>query len=136
MNIFLVEDSAVIRDRLHTLIGGVANATLAAEADNQDDAVDGILAALPDLVILDLHLASGSGMEVLRQIKTRQPAIQVIVLTNYGYPQYRKRCIGLGADYFLDKSRDIGTLEVLLADLASNTYSCNNTRKIGAAREQ
>ncbi|HUX64767.1 response regulator transcription factor [Sulfuricella sp.] len=119
MMIFLVEDSPDIRDRLRILISEVAGADVVAEADNQEDAVRGIFETQPDVVIMDLHLASGTGMEVLRQVKTKQPAIQVVMLTNHAYPQYRKRCIELGADYFLDKSRDIGLLGDLLADLAN-----------------
>lgn len=119
MKIFLVEDSPDIRERLHTLISEVAGAEMEAEADNQEDALHGISEVRPDVVILDLHLASGSGMEVLHQVKAKQSAPRVIVLTNFGYPQYRKRCMGLGADYFLDKSRDIGTLGSLLADLVN-----------------
>jgi len=46
----------------------------------------------------------------------------VIVLTNDVYPQYRKKCMDAGADYFLDKSRDIAELGNLLLRLADGTW--------------
>ncbi len=118
MKVFLVEDSPDIRERLHALILAIPRVDLVAEADNQEDAVRGIFGSQPDVVILDMRLASGTGLEVLRQVKAKQAVTKLIVLTNFGYPQYRKRCMELGADYFLDKTTEIGALGGLLADLA------------------
>lgn len=119
MKVFLVEDSPVIRERLRGMVASIPETELVAEADNEDDAVRGICAIRPDVVILDLTLARGSGMEVLRQIRGQPLASLVIVLTNYGYPQYQKKCMELGANYFMDKSRDIEILSELLAGLAA-----------------
>lgn len=119
MKVFLVEDSLVIRERLRCMVASIPGSELVAEADNEADAVRGIRAIRPDVVILDLTLASGSGMEVLRQVRERPRASIVIVLTNYGYTQYQKKCMALGADYFMDKSRDIEVLSELLASLAT-----------------
>lgn len=119
MEALIVEDSPEICERLHNMIDGIPCLKLVGNVDNEADAVRDICAIQPDLVILDLTLASGSGMEVLRQIKFQAFAGIVIVLTNYAYPQYRKKCMGLGADYFLDKSREIERLNELLVSLAN-----------------
>lgn len=119
MEALLVEDSPEIRERLRNMIDGIPCLKLVGNVDNEADAVRDIGAAQPDLVILDLTLASGNGMEVLRQIKLQGFAGMVIVLTNYAYPQYRKKCMGLGADYFLDKSQEIEILNELLVSLAN-----------------
>ncbi len=116
MKIFLVEDSLDIRERLRVLIRDIANTEIIGEADNQEEALQGICQLLPDVVILDLHLAGGNGMSALQQIKQKRPGTLVIVLTNHGYPQYRKRCLELGADYFLDKTSGIkAMLGILIA---------------------
>lgn len=122
MKALIVEDSPVIRDRLHNMIDGIQDIELVGDADNEADAVRCIYKTRPDLLILDLTLASGSGMEVLRQIKLQAFPGTVIVLTNYAYPQYRKKCMALGADYFLDKSRDIEMLSELLVRLAHSHH--------------
>lgn len=118
MKTFIVEDSLMIRERLRSMMASIPNIELVGETDNEIDAVQEIGRVCPDVVILDLVLANGSGMEVLRRIKGQPPASKVIVLTNHGYPQYQKKCMELGADYFMDKSREIETLSDLLVSLA------------------
>lgn len=101
------------------MINGIPGIKLIGNVDNEADAVRNIGAAQPDLVILDLTLAIGNGMEVLRQVKLQGFSGMVIVLTNYAYPQYRNKCMGLGADYFLDKSQEIEKLNELLISLGN-----------------
>jgi DNA-binding NarL/FixJ family response regulator len=121
MKVFLVEDSPAIRERLHDVVSLVEGTQLMAEAATEHDAVQGILALRPDVVILDLTLATGSGIEVLRKIKAALPTLKVIVLTNKTEPQYRKKCMALGADRFLDKSRDFGSLHAHLSALRTGS---------------
>lgn len=128
MKVFLVEDSQVVRERLRDMIAGIAGIELVAEVDNEDEAMQGICAVLPDVVILDLTLVGGSGMEVLRRIRLQPLSMLVIVLTNYSQPQYRKKCLNLGADYFLDKTKDISVLEELLNQLSWNLRMTEGTK--------
>lgn len=123
MKALIVEDSPEICERLHNMIDGIPGIELVGDADNENDAVRDICAIQPDLVILDLTLASGSGMEVLRRIKLQAFHCVTIVLTNYAYPQYRKKCMELGADYFLDKSWDIEMLSELLVWLPNSQHT-------------
>lgn len=122
MRVFVVEDSAAIRERLRGLLASIPNVELVGEVDNEAEAVRSICTLLPDVVILDFSLASGNGLGVLRRIRMQPLSIRVIVLTNEVYPQYRKKCMDAGADYFLDKSRDIEALGNLLARLADGAY--------------
>lgn len=117
MKIFLVEDSPEILRHLHTLIDEVGGMSVVGQADGEENALEGIFGALPNLIILDLSLASGNGIAVLRQVKARHPEIRVIVLTNNCHPQYRKRCRLLGAEHFLDKTRDFEKLAGLLVGM-------------------
>lgn len=120
MKTFIVEDSPEIYERLRNMIDGITGIELVGNADKEADAIRDICSLQPDLVILDLTLACGSGIEVLRQIKLQAFSGKVIVLTNYAYPQYEKKCMKFGADHFLDKSRDIGMLCELLASMADS----------------
>jgi len=122
MRVFVVEDSAVIRVRLREMLGNIPGIELAGEVDNEADAMQIIRTLQPDVVILDFTLTSGSGLGVLRRIRMQPLPIRVIVLTNDVYPQYRKKCMDAGADYFLDKSRDIAELGNLLLRLADGTW--------------
>ena len=74
-------------------------------------------------------------MEVLRRIRLQPLSTRVIVLTNYSQPQYQKKCLELGADYFLDKTKDISVLEELLTQLAG-TFKNDRGNKIVSAKNR
>ncbi|HEY0845479.1 MAG TPA: response regulator transcription factor [Noviherbaspirillum sp.] len=118
MKVFLVEDSAAIRDHVRATVSEVAGAEVVAEAETESAAIEGICRTRPDAVILDLTLPRGSGIEVLRCTKQLLPDVRFIILTNKADLQYRKKCMALGADYFLDKSREFGSLGRHLRDLS------------------
>ena len=73
------------------------------EAGDGEEAIKGILELHPDVVILDIRMPGGSRIDVPQAIKREDQVPTVIMLTNYPYPQYRKKCMDLGADYFFDK---------------------------------
>ena len=107
MKIFLVDDSAVIRQRLTRLIAEIKEVTVIGESANAQEAIVAILKQKPDVVLLDIHLLDdGSGIQVLQTIKQSKPAPKVIMLTNYPYPQYRQKCLEAGADFFFVKSTE------------------------------
>lgn len=118
-NVFIVEDSESIRQRLAGLIGDIEGVTVVGQADTADEALEGILRTQPDSVVLDLHLHAGSGLDVLRRAHPRTPETVFIVLTNYPNPQYRRICMEAGAAYFFDKSSDIAKVRDVIAGLGA-----------------
>jgi DNA-binding NarL/FixJ family response regulator len=71
------------------------------------------------MVVLDLVLRSGSGLEVLQQIKQRASACRVLVFTVHDAPQFRDRCLDAGADGFFSKLRQHLELISLLRELGA-----------------
>lgn len=115
MNVFIVEDDAIMRDRLEQMMLNIPTIEVIGYAETIQRAIKRIHALLPDVVVLDLSLKDGSGIEVLEDIKEHHPAIKVIVLTNYADDYYLIRCMRAGADYFFDKYfQFVGVSEVLL----------------------
>jgi DNA-binding NarL/FixJ family response regulator len=114
MKILLVEDSRVLRERLRSLIAELPHAVVVGEADNERDALHCLSTYRPDTLVLDLKLKSGSGLSVLEHVKASYPQTTVLVLTNCGQPEYRGKCMDLGADYFFDKSRDFDAFSLCL----------------------
>ena len=104
--VFLVEDSAPLRARLAAMLSTVDNVCVVGEAATAAAAIAGILKTRPTFVMLDIHLAGGSGLAVLREIHKADAAIVFIVLTSEPAPQYRKAYMQAGASHFLDKARD------------------------------
>ena len=111
--VFIVDDSAIVRERLIELLADLPNVQIAGQAGLAVDAIAGIRAQSPDLVVLDISMPGGSGIGVLETIKKQPKAPVTIMLTNFVQPQYRQRCMQLGADYFLDKSSFERVLEIV-----------------------
>jgi DNA-binding NarL/FixJ family response regulator len=112
-SVFIVEDSPIVRERLAALMGEIEGVSVAGQADNPQDAVDGILRTQPNWVLLDIQLVGGTGIEVLRRVRTRVPGTRFIVLTQMDSPQYRQICMQAGADHFFDKTQTNAVRDVI-----------------------
>jgi DNA-binding NtrC family response regulator len=64
----------------------------------------------PEVMIIDLKMPGIDGMEILKQVKTTHPQIEVIVLTGHGSEADRQRCIQMGAFAYMQKPVDIDEL--------------------------
>jgi len=118
LNVLLVEDSRVLADRLIELIDQNSAVNLVGKVDTERDAIALLRCTAVDVVILDLRLKQGNGFGVLKSLPGKTPRPQVIVLTNYDLPEYRRMATQLGADFFLDKSREYHRLPEILEQLA------------------
>ena len=118
MKVFIVDDSRVVVERLAGLLEEVPGARLVGQAGDVPGAVVGIQKVRPDALILDLHMPGGSGLDVLRAIRTAHPDLFVLICTNYPYPEYREECLSAGANLFLDKSAEFEKIPSILRELA------------------
>jgi DNA-binding NarL/FixJ family response regulator len=120
LRVLLVEDSSLLAARLGELIRRLPDVDLIDTVQTESDAVTRISDVMPDVLILDLHLRTGSGFGVLRTLVRERPERRpkVIILTNFGLPEYRREAESLGVEAFLDKSRDYFRLPSLLRDFA------------------
>jgi DNA-binding NarL/FixJ family response regulator len=128
VKVFIVDDSEIVIERLKTMVSEVKEIEIIGQATNPFDAINGIRTLHPDAVILDLQMPGGSGIGVLLSIKRDNSAPVVLVLTNYPYPQYRKKCMEAGADFFFDKSTEFERVPEVLNRLIQN--SALRARKI------
>jgi len=108
--VFLVEDSPILRERVETMLASIPGARLAGHAADAQGAIDGILASRPDAVVLDIHLAQGTGFDVLRALQKEKSRAAVYVLTNFATDAYRATAQRLGARGFFDKSTEFEAL--------------------------
>ena len=114
ISVFIVDDSEIVRDRLTSLLSEVPSINIVGYADNPLTATESIVALRPDVVILDIFLTGGSGIHVLKNIRGKQIASKVIMLTNYAQEEYRQRSRAAGFDLHLTKPLDPRVLEKLL----------------------
>jgi two-component system response regulator DevR len=113
--VFLVEDSPLLRSRLEEMLGAIPGVQLVGHAAAAEQAIAGILAARPDAVVLDLHLETGTGFDVMKALRKSAPHIAVYVLTNFPSEPYRRKAERLGARGFFDKSGELFRLGDALA---------------------
>jgi len=114
LRVFVVEDSPMARERIAALLGAVDGLELVGYAAGADDAIARIVAERPDAVVLDIHLASGTGFDVLRALHARVPEVEVYMMTNFATPPYREHAARLGACDLFDKSLEFECLRETL----------------------
>ena len=115
--VFIVDDSPIVRERLATLLSELPNVEVVGQADIAFEAIDSIRKLRPSVVVLDISMPGGSGMQVLESIKQDRPETIVIMFTNFAHDHYRQKCIELGADYFFDKSTEFERVTEVLRRL-------------------
>ena len=121
MRVLIVDDWEVLVQRLRASLREVTGIEVVGHADNAADAARQIRLAKPDVVILDIRMPGGSGIDVLEGLKNDQFQPIVIVLTNHSERQYRKKCLQNGARYFFDKSAEFHKVAEILRSLMGAT---------------
>jgi len=106
VRVFLVEDSPLIRRRIIDNLLSIGGFVVVGFAESEDDAVAAIAQTKPDVIVTDIRLREGNGIEVVRQVRQAPVASppKIYVLSNYASAEYRRECELVGADAFFDKS--------------------------------
>jgi two-component system, NarL family, response regulator DevR len=106
--VFVVEDSELLRKRIVENVLALGGFEVVGFAESESEAIKAIDSLRPDIVITDIRLKQGNGIEVVRHMRTHPytPRPMIYVLTNYAYPEYKQQCSAAGADEFFDKSSE------------------------------
>ena len=118
--VYLVEDSELVRGRLEAMLAGVPQARVVGHASSAAEAIKDILAKQPDMVLIDLNLAQGSGFDVLRAVRAQAPQIDCYMLSNFAALPYRRHAADLGASDFFDKSTEFECVRDVVAKRAAS----------------
>ncbi|GAB3652435.1 response regulator [Ramlibacter alkalitolerans] len=120
LKVFLAEDSAPIRERLHGVFAR-ARMDVVGEAATPEGAIDQILSLHPDVVVLDIQLEGGTGMQVLKAVRQADPKVAFVVFSNNSTNVYRSRYLKEGAAGFVDKSTEFDQLPQAVASAGAST---------------
>lgn len=127
LNIYLVEDSPVIRENLIDTLEELVPVQVVGAADDEATALRWL--ANPshpvDLVIVDIFLKGGTGLGVLRAAQALPQRHRLVVLSNFATPTMRRKCLTLGADRVFDKSNEIDALIEYCGSLAAGEAPAN-----------
>jgi DNA-binding NarL/FixJ family response regulator len=101
--IFLVDDHPLVREWLTNLIHQQADLVVCGEAESAPPALDAVLKLRPDIAIVDISLKSGSGIELIKNIRAVAPEVAVIVLSMHDESLYAERALRAGARGYIMK---------------------------------
>ena len=110
ITLLIVEDSEAICASLVGLMECIPGIDGIRTAGNLVDAMDCVRSFYPSLVVLDLQLPDGLGLELIEPIRHLSPDVRIAVLTNHASEFNKRHCLAGGADWFFDKSTEFDAL--------------------------
>ncbi len=102
VRVVLVDDHAIWRGGVRSMLEGT-EFTVVAEASSGREALAMIAESDPRIVLLDIRMAGGDGLDALQEIKRLHPRVAVVMLTTYDNPTYMARAVAGGAAGYLLK---------------------------------
>ena len=106
LRLLVVDDSALIRQRLLEMLEGIVGIETRASAAALDEALLCARRDLSTFVLLDLNFPEGNALSIIPTLKRLPSTPQIAVLTNDARASTRRQCLQAGADWFFDKSTE------------------------------
>ena len=138
--ILVVDDHPMVRDGLLRLISQQTDLVWCGEAGTVLETQIEVAKHKPDLVILDLRIKGGDGLELIKSLKAQFPALRILILSQYGAPIYVERALRAGALGYVIKEQAaeevLGAIRTVLAGeiyLASGMASLLLHKLVGTA---
>lgn len=135
IRVLLVDDHAVVRLGLRSLLVNQPGFRVVGEAGTAAEAVAMARQARPDVILMDVRLPDGSGIEACRKIKAESPEARVVMLTSYSDEEAIVGAVMAGANGYLLKQADSERLTQAIRDAASGASSLD-PRAAGALLTQ
>ena len=125
MQLMVVDDSSLVRERLANLLCGIAGVQAVLQADSGKQALDLLrddTSGAVRFIVLDIEMPGENGLQLLQRIKSSRRDICIAMFTQHANSQHRARSLDGGADFFFDKSSDIDRLETIVRQLAAQPH--------------
>lgn len=133
--VFLVDDHPLVREWMGTLIAGQEDLVIAGEAAEAPVALDEIVAARPDVAVVDLSLAKGSGLDLIKSIRAACPETAVLVLSMHEEPTYVERALRSGAmGYVIKRETTKNIITVIRSVLDGQLFLSDQFAQLMARR--
>ena len=120
VDILIVDDSCEVLERLTDLL---ASSDLNKKVKCLNSALEALIEfkdSFPSIIILDINLPVLTGIQMMSKIRHMNIAQPIfIVLTNTTITSYKRECLSIGADYFLDKSRDFLQIPIIIREIVA-----------------
>jgi len=108
--VVIVDDHELLRDGLRVMIGNEPDLEICGEAEDEGQAMEAIRKSRPDLVIVDIALKSGSGLDLIKQIKAYDASVRIVVSSMHEERLYGERALRAGAEAYVSKQDPARTI--------------------------
>jgi two-component system response regulator NreC len=99
----LVDDHHLVREGLRLVLAGDERFEVVGEASTRGDAIDLVATNRPDVLLLDLTLPDGDALPLVRDLRSRHPALRIVILTMHSDPGTVRQALAAGASGYLVK---------------------------------
>ena len=135
MKVLIADDSEVFVQRLVRALAEIDGVEIVGCARTGVETLQALRNLQPEVVILDIRMPEGTGIDVLQGMRKEKLAPITIVLTNFAFPQYRRKCLQLGARFFFDKSVEFAEVRGVLSGLIHKAAASAESGSGGTERE-
>jgi DNA-binding NarL/FixJ family response regulator len=101
--ILIADDHAIVREGVRALLTAAADLEVVGEASSGMEAIELATSLEPDLVLMDIAMPGLGGLEATLEIRKRQPRVKIVVLSQYGEPEYVRRFLKAGVSGYVLK---------------------------------
>lgn len=115
--ILIVDDHALLREGLKELLGGEPHLKTCGEAAGEAEAMELVRSTAPDLVVIDIALEQGNGLDLIKRIKMHDPSIRMIVCSMYDDSLYALRALRAGAAGYVNKQAPASTILAAIGEV-------------------
>jgi DNA-binding NarL/FixJ family response regulator len=114
IRVLLADDHALVRAGIRSLLGGMSDVQVIAEASSGEEALEAAARDLPDVVLMDIAMKGITGLEAAARLRERQPSVRVVILSMHSGEEYVLQALRAGAVGYLLKDAATGELELAL----------------------
>lgn len=134
IKVLIADDHEVVRCGLRSLLDG-GEIEIIGEATTGEQAIQMALEKRPDVLLLDIRMPGGDGLNVLGRLKLEAPAIAVLILSTYDNPTYVARAVALGAAGYVLKGTDrAGLIDAIRkASIGESAWTRDELRRVTGA---
>ena len=137
IRVVLADDHQILLDGLRRLIDANGDMQVVATAIDAPTAVEAARAHRPDVIVLDINMPGGGGLEVARRVREMELPSKIVVLTMYAEDRYVMEAVRLGAaGYVLKRSADKDLLEAIRTVAAGEAYLTPTAVRLLLATQQ
>jgi len=126
IKVLIVDDSNIVVERLAVIIAEMSCVGSVLTSNSFNEAVDLIPVELPDAIMVDIQLPGKNGIELLGFVKSNYPNIKTIIVTNRASDYYKDLCEQMGANSFIDKSKEFEKIPGIIETLCCVNSSATN----------